>query len=125
MSWLIGNIVALILPWRFDRSQAKGLDATVELRILVHRRRVRVAITIADGACKARPGPAPDAGASATISLADLIRLEVGDVGWPQLLSRGRFDFAGDPFLALRLPALFRLPANARLRRTAEAPARS
>ena len=34
MSWLIANIVALILPWRFDRSQATGLDATVELRIL-------------------------------------------------------------------------------------------
>lgn len=124
MSWLIANLVAFVVPWRFDRSQATGLDATVELRIL-HRRPIRVAITIAEGTCKARPGPAPDAGARATISLADLIRLELGDVGWPQLLSRGRFEFAGDPFLALRLPALFRLPTNPRVRRSADVPARS
>jgi hypothetical protein len=114
MSRLIAKIVAIVIPWRFDRSRARGLDATIELRILVHRRPVRVAITIANDVCRARPGSAPDAGARATISLSDLIKLELGGVGWPQLLSSGRFNFAGDPFLALRLPTLFRLPANAR-----------
>lgn len=125
MSWLIARIVALVVPWRFDRTRAQNLEATIELRILVHRRPLRVAITIADGGCVARPGPAPSAGATATIGLADLIRLMLGDAGWPQLLSSGRFNFAGDPFLALRLPTLFRLPANARRRRSAGAPAHS
>jgi hypothetical protein len=125
VSWVIARIVALVIPWRFDRKQAQGLEATIELRILVHRRPVRVAITIADGGCVARPGPAPGAGATATIGLADLTRLMVGGAGWPQLLSRGRFNFAGDPFLALRLPTLFRLPTSPRLRRSAGAPAHS
>jgi hypothetical protein len=125
VSRLIARIVALVVPWRFDRTQAQNLEATIELRILVHRRPVRVSITIADGGCVARPGPAPGAGATATIGLADLIRLMLGDAGWPQLLSSGRFNFAGDPFLALRLPTLFRLPTNPRLRRSAGAPAQS
>ena len=125
MSRLIARIVALVVPWRFDRTQAQNLEATIELRILVHRRPVRVAITIADGGCVARRGPAPGAGATATIGLADLIGLLLGVAGWPQLLSSGRFNFAGDPFLALRLPTLFRLPANARPRRSAGAPAHS
>jgi hypothetical protein len=125
VSRLIARVAALAIPWRFDRTQAHGLDATIELRILVHRRPVRVAITIADGGCIARPGPAPGAGATATIGLADLIRLVLGDAGWPQLLSSGRFNFAGDPFLALRLPTLFRLPSTSRPRRSAGAPAHS
>jgi hypothetical protein len=41
-----------------------------------------------------------------------MIRLASGAVGWPALLSSGRLEFSGDPFLALRFPTLFRLPAQ-------------
>jgi hypothetical protein len=40
----------------------------------------------------------------------DLILLASGAVGWPELLSSGRFELTGDPFLALRFASLFRLP---------------
>jgi hypothetical protein len=40
----------------------------------------------------------------------DLILLASGAAGWPELLSSGRFELSGDPFLALRFAALFKLP---------------
>jgi hypothetical protein len=42
-----------------------------------------------------------------------MVRLVSGAVGWPELLSNGRLVMSGDPFLALRFPILFRLPASA------------
>ena len=39
-----------------------------------------------------------------------LAELAGGAVTWPQLLSSGRFQLTGDPFLALRFASLFRLP---------------
>jgi hypothetical protein len=41
-----------------------------------------------------------------------MIRLVSGAIGWPELLSSGRLELTGDPFLALRFPTLFRLPAQ-------------
>jgi hypothetical protein len=57
-----------------------------------------------------RSGAPARAHARATIGADDLILLAGGAVTWPQLLSNGRFDLTGDPFLALRLASLFRLP---------------
>ena len=31
---------------------------------------------------------------------------------WPELISSGRFELSGDPFLALRFASLFRLPVR-------------
>jgi SCP-2 sterol transfer family len=104
MSGLIARVVALMIPWRFDPAQAN------ELELRVRRRPIDLAIAIADGACTVTPGSAPGAGAAA--GLADLIRLILGDAGWPQLLSSGRLRLSGDPFLAMRIPALFRLPVS-------------
>ncbi len=112
--WLIARIVARVIPLRFDPDQAIGIDSEIELRIGIRGRMTVLTIAIADRACAVRPGPSPDAGAAATVGLANLIRMAIGDVGWPQLLSRGSFQLSGDPFLALRLPTLFRLPAAAR-----------
>ena len=42
----------------------------------------------------------------------DLIRLAGGAASWPELFSSGRFELSGDPFLALRFAALFRLPVE-------------
>jgi hypothetical protein len=119
--WLIVRVMVLVVPLRFDPGKADGVDAEIELRVGIRGRRACLTLQIADRSCAVRPGPAPDSGAAATVGLADLIRLVIGDVGWPQLLSRGRFQLSGDPFLALRLPTLFRLPATGRRTRVSAA----
>ena len=121
MSQLLGRIIALVTPWRFEPGSAGDIDATIALRVRVRARVAEVAIAISGGTCTARAEPAVDAAATATIALADLIRLVLGDVGWPQLLSQRRFEFSGDPFLAMRLPALFRLPVAGRTRASSAA----
>jgi hypothetical protein len=55
-------------------------------------------------------GAAAEAGARATIASDDLLALARGRLRWPQLLTSGRFELSGDPFLAPRFAALFRLP---------------
>jgi hypothetical protein len=52
------------------------------------------------------------AGATVSIGADDLVRLATGDTGWPELLAAGRLQLSGDPFLALRFPQLFALPAQ-------------
>jgi hypothetical protein len=42
----------------------------------------------------------------------DLILLACGVSSWPKLLSSGRFQLSGDPFLALRFASLFKLPVR-------------
>ncbi len=42
-----------------------------------------------------------------------MVRLVTGDAGWPELLAERRLELSGDPFLALRFPSLFGLPAQA------------
>jgi len=42
------------------------------------------------------------------------IRMGGPQINHPQLLASGRLELAGNPFVALRFPGLFRLPARAR-----------
>ncbi|MFL5829234.1 MAG: SCP2 sterol-binding domain-containing protein [Solirubrobacteraceae bacterium] len=95
----------------FDRRSARGLTATLELRIRVlpRRRGTPVSLLIDDGRLRIRPGAAAAPGATATVALTDLLRLGVGAAAWPQLMANGRLTLSGDPFLALRFPSLFRL----------------
>lgn len=102
------------LPRRFDPAQARDLEATLELRVRKPRGggATPLALHIAGGELSVSRGPARDAGAAAELSADDMIRLAAGSVGWPQLISSGRMSLSGDPFLALRFPALFRLPVG-------------
>jgi hypothetical protein len=102
------------LPARFDPEQARDLDATLELRVRKPHGggSTPLALRIAHGELEISPGPAPGAGAAAELGADDLVRLAAGAVGWPELISAGRMSLTGDPFLALRFPALFRLPAG-------------
>jgi hypothetical protein len=88
---------------RFDEQAAGELDATLELRVGGRRFAVRVA----DRRCTVERGAAPEAGAYVAISPGDIARLVTGTVAWPVLLAGGRLELGGDPFLALRFPALF------------------
>ena len=99
---------------RFNPRLADGLEAVFELAIRdPHgQRHDRFALAIADDRCSVQPGAPERPGARATIGSDDLILLATGAASWPELLSSGRFELAGDPFLALRFASLFALPVE-------------
>lgn len=101
------------IPVRFDPEQGRDLDATFELRVRDPRGRdpVPFSLRLAGGRCAVRRGPASHPQAAATLGGADIIRLAAGAVTYPELLASGRLELSGDPFLALRFPILFKLPA--------------
>jgi hypothetical protein len=92
----------------FDPAAAGDLEAVFELRVTGG---ARYAIRVAGGACDVTREAAPEAGAAVEIGADDMVRLASGAVPWPALLAGGRLTLSGDPFLALRFPRLFRLPA--------------
>lgn len=102
------------LAARLDPSAAAGLEATLELTLRNPHGRppARFCLSVADRRCTVTAGPAPDAGARAALGLDDLVRLACGQAVWPELMSNGRFELSGDPFLALRFAALLRLPVS-------------
>jgi hypothetical protein len=110
--WVIVRTLPRAIRRRFDGPSAAGLEATLELAIRDPRgrepRRFELAISGSD--CRVAPGAAADPGARALIGSDDLILLVCGGARWPELLSSGRFELSGDPFLALRFASLFRLP---------------
>ncbi len=116
---MTGWAIARTIPLRFDGSRANGLTAAFELRVRERpgREPLRFTLDVADGVCRVSRGADGSAGAVATVGLADLIRMTAGLVGWPKLMSTGRLELSGDPFLALRFPLLFRLPAEPRVTR--------
>jgi hypothetical protein len=99
---------------RFDPSVAGDLRVVFELLVSDPRggEPARFQLTVADRRCEVKPGPAADAGATATVGADDLIRMASGAISFPQLLAAGRLELGGNPFLALRFPGLFRLPAR-------------
>jgi hypothetical protein len=113
--WAIVQSIPRAISKRFDADAARDLEATFELRVRKPDggEPDRFGLRISGGTCTATRGPAPDARAFATLGADDIVRLASGAVGWPELLSGGRLELSGDPFLALRFPNLFRLPASA------------
>ncbi len=107
---LILAVLPRAIAHRFDAAAAAGLDATLELAIRHDSRPATYALAIAGARCSVRPGAPAHSHARASIGADDLILLAGGAVTWPQLLSSGRFELTGDPFLALRFAGLFRLP---------------
>lgn len=97
---------------RFDPGASGELEGVFELRVgdPGGGEPARFRLAVSRGRCQVTPGPAPDAQANAMVRADDMIRLVSGAVGWPELLAAGRLELAGDPFLALRFPGLFRLP---------------
>ena len=113
------RIVLLAIPAAvrllFDPAAAAELDVAFELQVRPRRGReaTRFAIVVRDGRCAVQRGGTSDAAAAVIAGADDLVRMASGAVGWPELLSSGRLELTGNPFLALRFPVLFRLPATA------------
>jgi hypothetical protein len=102
------------IPLRFDPAAAGDLEAVFELRVRDPGGRppATFTVTVSGGACSVTRGAAEHANASVTVGADDVIRMASGAVQWPSLLASGRLELAGDPFIALRFPRLFRLPAR-------------
>jgi hypothetical protein len=112
--WIVLRVMPRAIAMRFDPGSAENLEACFELAIRDPRGRppARFELAIADGRCAVTAGGAARPGARATIGAEDLILLASGAASWPELLSSGRFELSGDPFLALRFAALFRMPVQ-------------
>ena len=116
----VARLVVTALPQRFDTGAADGIDAVIELRVRDAggpSALARYDLLIRDGRCRVRQAAGDGAGAAFTIGLGDLLRLGLGVARWYDLLGTGRLEMRGDPFVALRFPAMFRL-ARARPRRS-------
>ncbi|MBV9335493.1 MAG: sterol carrier protein domain-containing protein [Solirubrobacterales bacterium] len=99
---------------RFDAEAAGDLNALFELRIRDPRGHEpgRFTINIHDGRCEVRRGGAGDGVTAVTLGAGDLVRLGSAAMGWPELLSSARLELSGNPFEALIVPTVFRLPAE-------------
>jgi hypothetical protein len=112
--------IYVIIPLLFDPSRAEGLDASFELRIRdpAGGDPDVSSVIVSEGTCRIVPRrtrptqrhPAPRV--IVTAGADDLVRMASGDIGWPQLVSAGRMELWGDPYLALRFPLLFGMPAG-------------
>ena len=112
---LIVRAMPLAISNRFDPRAATDLEATFELRVRDHNggEATRFQLLVSNGRCEARSGHAANPQATATLGADDMIRLASGGIGWPELLSTGRLELTGDPFVGLRFPNLFRFPVEA------------
>ena len=112
---VILRVIKHAIPRRFDPEAAGDLHAVFELRVRdpAGRKPARFALKVADRRCELTAGPASEPAASATVGADDLIRMASGATSFPQLLASGRLELAGNPFVALRFPGLFRLPSGA------------
>lgn len=106
--------IYLVIPQLFDPEAAGDLNASFELRIRDPHGGDpdACAVVVAERRCRVVFGRLSKARVTVTAGADDLIRMASGDVGWPQLVSAGRLVLWGDPFLAIRFPLLFRLPAK-------------
>jgi len=112
--WVVVRCIPPAIKLRFDPGSATGLEATFELAIRDPRGREprRFQLAVAERSCSVRAGAPSRAGARALVGSDDLILLASGAASWPELLSSGRFELSGDPFLALRFASLFKLPVQ-------------
>jgi len=106
--------ICLLIPLLFDPGAAEDLDASFELRIRDPRggEADPCSVVVAERKCRVIFGPDPKARVVVTAGADDLIHMASGEIGWPQLVSAGRLVLWGDPFLALRFPLLFGMPAG-------------
>jgi hypothetical protein len=114
MHWIVLRVLPRAIARRFDAAAAHELEATLQLTIRHPRggKPAHFRLEIAGARCTVARGPAERPGAGAVLGSDDLILLASGAASWPELMSSGRFELSGDPFLALRFAALFRLPVQ-------------
>jgi alkyl sulfatase BDS1-like metallo-beta-lactamase superfamily hydrolase len=100
-----------VLPHRLVPGAAQGVDATFEFRLRDERSGLlhRYQVTVRDGACSVARNGTAAADVVLSLRTIDFVRLASGASKWHGLYGTGRMKAAGDPFVILRLPALFGL----------------
>jgi len=106
--------IYMLIPLLFDPEAAGDLDDHFELRIRNPRGGDPdvAMVVVANRKCQVVLGPYRPARVVVTTGADDIVRMASGEIGWPQLVSAGRMVLWGDPYLALRFPLLFGLPAG-------------
>ena len=99
---------------RFDPAAAAGVDTVIEWKIrgVAGEPDDRVQVVVRDATCRIRRGGHDTPGVTFSIGAVDLLRLATGATPWQRMLADGSLQIAGDPFVALRLPKLFRLGSS-------------
>jgi hypothetical protein len=97
-----------LLEQRFSPEAAGELRTLYELRVLAPSGAVeeRFALRVADGRLRVERRAAPEAVAWVSVGLGDMIRVASGAVPLWGLMAEKRLDIGGEPFTALRFPAL-------------------
>lgn len=100
------------MPRQLDAGAAEGVEAVVEYRIGGRRdgRRDHWQVAITDQRCRVTRSPDGRADVCLTMDATPFLRLATGSASGPQLFLVGRLEVSGDLALAMRLPALFRVP---------------
>jgi putative sterol carrier protein len=100
------------MPHQLDPDAAKGVEAVVDYEIGGRRDggQDRWRVFIEAGRCRVARSPHGSADVTLTLDAASFLRLASGSASGPQLFLLGRLEVAGDLTLAMRLPALFRVP---------------
>lgn len=108
---LLLEVIPLVLPLKFRKSIGGDIDGVLELRFIDPDGGPpdRIQLIMDSGRCRGSRNGTARTDATATMRLADLIRLATAsvDAGW--LLHDGRVTLTGDPFLFVRFPAAFGL----------------
>ncbi len=97
-----------VLERRFSPAAAAGLSTLYELRVRAPSGEVdaRFALRVADATLSVERRAAPEATAWVAVGLGDMIRLAGGGTQLWALMAQKRLDIGGEPFTALRFPAL-------------------
>ena len=95
-----------ILEGMIDREAARGFTGMLALQV---RPDDTYELSFADGECTISRGANGAAQATVAADASDLARLVAGRVTWYRLLGAGRMELSGDPYVAVRFPALLGL----------------
>ncbi|MEU1209401.1 SCP2 sterol-binding domain-containing protein [Nocardia sp. NPDC005825] len=103
-------LLPIVLRTKFDPTRAGDLEAILLFRLCKPDGEGEdpMTIRIAQGRCRIDRVAHDDPDASASLGLADMIRMAVGAVTPPQLWTSGRLTLTGDPYLFARFSVLFR-----------------
>lgn len=111
MRWLLVRAIPVVFPLKFRKDVAGDINGVLELSLIDPRGGTpdRIQLVMKNGRCRGTRKPTLRPDSTATMHIADLVRLGAAcvEAGW--LTNDGRVLLSGDPFLFVRFPAAFGL----------------
>ncbi len=107
--WVFVQAITRLLPRKFSKSVGKDIAGVLEFRLVdpAGGEPDRIQLVMKNGRCRGVRNGALRPDATATVHIADLVRLGAScvDAGW--LVADGRVVVTGDPFLFISFPGAF------------------